>query len=306
MPINMSCPSCAKVLAAPDSAVGKRAKCPACGQIMIVPDAVRDTELVGDHGGQHSFPSSSASGPAGQAGPWLGDTPATGAEPTVPGDARRPCPECGEMIIASAAKCRFCSAIFDPRLRGRSYRALAINLGPPGEYAKKIRFHYNLWWICLAIGAAIAISAGILAAATETPEIALVAIVGLIVAIVGGISNYILLYQLWKVVQDGRAQTTPGCAVGFLFIPCFNIYWQFVAIWGLAKELNRISREYHIGAPEANESLAMTECILFCCGIVPYIGALGTLAAFIISFIVMKNMCDVAAVIAETQTVSTT
>ncbi len=34
---------------------------------------------------------------------------------------RRPCPMCGEpMIVAAAAKCRFCGAVFDPRLTGLS------------------------------------------------------------------------------------------------------------------------------------------------------------------------------------------
>jgi len=32
-------------------------------------------------------------------------------------EGRRPCPACGEMIIAGAAKCRFCGEIFDARLR---------------------------------------------------------------------------------------------------------------------------------------------------------------------------------------------
>ncbi|MEA5079778.1 MAG: DUF4339 domain-containing protein [Anaerolineaceae bacterium] len=49
----------------------------------------------------------------------------------------------------------------------------------------------------------------------------------------------ILLYQFWKLVQDGNARTTPGRAVGFLFIPLFNFYWMFIAYWGLAKELKR-------------------------------------------------------------------
>ena len=48
---------------------------------------------------------------------------------------RRPCPECGEMIAVGAAKCRFCGAVFDPRLRrsavrgggtGQSYNGFAI------------------------------------------------------------------------------------------------------------------------------------------------------------------------------------
>jgi len=49
----------------------------------------------------------------------------------------------------------------------------------------------------------------------------------------------ILLYQFWKLVQDGNARTTPGKAVGFLFIPFYNFYWMFIAYWGLANELKR-------------------------------------------------------------------
>jgi hypothetical protein len=37
-----------------------------------------------------------------------------------PEPGRRPCPECGEMIVAGAAKCRFCNAIFDPSLKVRA------------------------------------------------------------------------------------------------------------------------------------------------------------------------------------------
>ena len=33
------------------------------------------------------------------------------------GRGRRPCPMCGEMIVATAAKCRFCGEVFDPTLK---------------------------------------------------------------------------------------------------------------------------------------------------------------------------------------------
>jgi hypothetical protein len=36
------------------------------------------------------------------------------------GQPRRPCPECGELIVADAAKCRFCGAVFDPGLKRQS------------------------------------------------------------------------------------------------------------------------------------------------------------------------------------------
>jgi len=67
---------------------------------------------------------SSSSAPGGGES-WLDDQGNVGATPGVAapdagGEQRRPCPECGEMIIATAVKCRFCGALFDPRLKGRT------------------------------------------------------------------------------------------------------------------------------------------------------------------------------------------
>lgn len=62
---------------------------------------------------------------------------------------------------------------------------------------------------------------------------------------------FVLLFKFWQVVQDRFARTTPAKAIGFLFVPFFNIYWTFVAIFGLSKELNRYSRQYLEGKPTA-------------------------------------------------------
>jgi hypothetical protein len=56
--------------------------------------------------------------------------------------------------------------------------------------------------------------------------------------------DFILLYYFWKTIQDGRASTTPGKAVGFLFIPFFNFYWVFRALYCLARDQNRFIN-YH-------------------------------------------------------------
>ncbi len=101
MPIKVTC-SCGKTLTAPDAAAGKRAKCPGCGQVITVPAPVQDAELVG---------AAAASDPYGIA------EPVPAAASPGGGEQRQPCPECGEMIIVGAAKCRFCNAIFDPKLK---------------------------------------------------------------------------------------------------------------------------------------------------------------------------------------------
>jgi predicted RNA-binding Zn-ribbon protein involved in translation (DUF1610 family) len=117
MPIKMNCPSCGKTLSAPDTAAGKQAKCPACATMMLVPTGVFDAEEIAP--GSPPPPESNL----------MGDVPATApsqppADPAAQRQApqRRPCPTCGELIIATAAKCRFCGAIFDARLCGSSSR----------------------------------------------------------------------------------------------------------------------------------------------------------------------------------------
>lgn len=58
-------------------------------------------------------------------------------------------------------------------------------------------------------------------------------------------------HRAWRSIQDGRARTTPGKAVGFMFIPVFNLYWAFVLLAGFAKDYNAFCRRHHItGRPE--------------------------------------------------------
>jgi predicted RNA-binding Zn-ribbon protein involved in translation (DUF1610 family) len=287
MPINMNCPSCAKALTAPENAAGKKAKCPACGQIMIVPEVVFAAEEFGDPGPEPVSHDYNLMGAFPGTTPWQSP-----ADPTLPAPepVRRPCPLCGEPIVATAAKCRFCGAVFDSRLRGSSmhggqgFQGYAMPQGLPAERIKQIQNYFMAWWVCLAVGVGLCITC-------------IGAVLGIPALIAGVVFHFMLLYQLWCTVQDGRAASTPGQAIGFLFIPFFNIYWQFVAIWGLAKELNRYSREHNIAAPEVNEGLALTVCILNCCSIIPYLGILTALAGMIIAIIEAKGMCDAAVAI---------
>jgi len=48
---------------------------------------------------------------------------------------------------------------------------------------------------------------------------------------------WLLLYRIWALIPPKEAATTPGKAVGFQFIPFFNIYWNFIAYGELGKYL---------------------------------------------------------------------
>lgn len=53
------------------------------------------------------------------------------------------------------------------------------------------------------------------------------------------IMQFVLLFNFWRIDQDGAASTSAGLAVGLLFIPFFNLYWVFRAYTGLAIDQNR-------------------------------------------------------------------
>ena len=115
MPISFQCPQCGKKLKAPDAAAGKSSKCPGCGGTVTCPEPVYDAEVVEmdvapeKPAGFNPFADLDDDKPYGVAGPQPVEQSSD--------DGRRPCPMCGEMIVATAAKCRFCGEVFDPTLK---------------------------------------------------------------------------------------------------------------------------------------------------------------------------------------------
>jgi hypothetical protein len=80
-----------------------------------------------------------------------------------------------------------------------------------------------------------------------------------IVLWVGGLLSILYLVEIiamcffwhaaWRTLQDPHARTTPPKAIGFMFIPLFNLYWVFQLIWGFAKDYNAYSQRHGIGRP---------------------------------------------------------
>jgi len=61
--------------------------------------------------------------------------------------------------------------------------------------------------------------------------------------IVGGVFWSMMHYSCWKALPEKFRATTPGRALGFLFIPLFNYYWFFVSFPKLATGFNALKRE---------------------------------------------------------------
>jgi serine/threonine protein kinase len=61
--------------------------------------------------------------------------------------------------------------------------------------------------------------------------------------IVGCVFWSIMHYSCWQALPEKYRATTPGRALGFLFIPLFNFYWFFVSFPILATGFNALKRE---------------------------------------------------------------
>ncbi|MEM7660012.1 MAG: serine/threonine-protein kinase [Bacteroidota bacterium] len=123
------------------------------------------------------------------------------------------------------------------------------------------------------------IAIGIIFAMTEEPlNIAERQTFGILLFIAGmflllaGIHALRLLHKGWQSVQDRGAYTTPGKAIGFLFIPLFNLYWIFVTFRQLAVEMNQYARDRQIGTGKlVSEGMAISICI-FILPVINYVG----------------------------------
>jgi GYF domain 2 len=96
------------------------------------------------------------------------------------------------------------------------------------------------------------------------PIIGLVLIFSMpIFLVISVILFYIYLYRGWYCLQAGTPRTTPGKAIGFLFIPFFNLYWIFQAFNGFAQDWNRIVSSYDDlrDTPRMSENVFLLFCI---------------------------------------------
>lgn len=77
---------------------------------------------------------------------------------------------------------------------------------------------------------------------------------------IGSMVPFVILHhQLWKTIPPRLRVTTPAKAVGFIFIPVFNIYWAFITWPKLAEGIAQA-----LGNPEEDlQQLAIWYAVVF-------------------------------------------
>ena len=123
--------------------------------------------------------------------------------------------------------------------------------------------------------------------------------IGLPMLIAGVVLRMILLYRCWELIQDGRARSTPGKAVGFCFIPFFNLYWIFQTVPGLATDTNTYLRERNLAAQPISSGMPVAWCVLLLLTAIPYVGLLLLIPLIIVEILLWRTFTFTAIKILE-------
>jgi hypothetical protein len=67
--------------------------------------------------------------------------------------------------------------------------------------------------------------------------------------IIHTIFYFLILGKMWGAIQDGYTEVTVGKAIGFLFIPFFNLYWIFKVWGGFPNEYNSFIARNNLPVP---------------------------------------------------------
>lgn len=81
-------------------------------------------------------------------------------------------------------------------------------------------------------------------------------------SILSAVVAFILIYKMWAAIQGMGARTSAGKALGFMFIPFFNLYWAFQVYWGWTKDYNSIPERDDVELPSMPEGIGLAVCVL--------------------------------------------
>lgn len=125
---------------------------------------------------------------------------------------------------------------------------------------------------------------------------AIIAIIGALMLTAACIYFFVMLYRVWRFAIAAcrslglpPAIDTPAKAVGFLFIPFFNLYWVFMAYGKLPGDLNAIARAKQVDA-SVSEGVGMALAIICVISVVPFINYVVGVVSIILMPVFVSRM----------------
>jgi predicted Zn finger-like uncharacterized protein len=223
------CPNCKARFNTNDASVGKQAKCPKCAKPFIIEPFIETPASPAERGepvaAEPAVKSPEPAAPSAKS-PEPVDTPVKIVAPAEP-----PAPVAPQVKIAAP--------IAPPAISAEP----AKEEKPESKAVSKTALSKTVFvycWTGVRIIAGVLGALGLMLAIRKEEHSILIATFAAadVFLICSAAIEMLLFYKMWAAIQDDKASISPAKAVGFLFIPVFNIYWALLMVTGFAEDYN--------------------------------------------------------------------
>ncbi len=248
------CPNCKSKFNVNETNIGKQAKCPKCAKPFTIEPFVE-----------------TPASPVKQGEPTAVEPPVKSHEPVTPpakvvSPAQPPAPVAPSVKspepIAPAVKSP--APIAPPPISAKSTKQEQ----PEPKAASKTAVSKTLFvycWMAVQIITGVLGVLGLVLAIQKVAQSTLITIFAAAdVFLVCSVAiELMLFYKMWAAVKDSQPSISPGRAVGFLFIPVFNIYWALLMLTGFTEDYNSFIIRRSIRTGKLPMTLFLIYAVLF-------------------------------------------
>lgn len=104
---------------------------------------------------------------------------------------------------------------------------------------------------------------------------------------------FVVLYKMWASIRTGnQVRTTPGKAIGFLFIPFFNFYWLFQVWAGFPTDYNKFVEHHRLNLPLLGSGIYTAYPVLIVLSVIPFLNILTSIAAVFVLLVIIAKTSD--------------
>lgn len=235
------CSHCKSKFTAGEENVGKKAKCPKCGQLFTI-SALEEAPLEASVESKESAKKK--------------DEVCSECE-VIMGPEQQACVYKGNIV------CERCyNKMTDT---GKEPVPAEVSAEKQVESKKSLKTLYVYCWAGTRIIAGLVCALGLLLAIKRGVDSALIATfaAGDVLLIGSVLIELAMIYKMWAAIQDGNASVSPAKAVGFLFVPVFNIYWALYMFTGFAEDYNSFVGRHKVKTKDLPLVLFLIYAVMF-------------------------------------------